>query len=406
MTTASHTQSAATDMGSVVLQAPLQILTGFFFAFRFSLIYIGFQSDPRLGTFVSVGCSVLLMLVAVVYTLGDKQFSVPFLLASRTMRWLLLYFAVSFLSLLWTGADSTMIAAGYWAGMAMDVATVLLLVKQPAVAHQADAIMKGFVLGVLFIAAVAWLSPVRDDLRIGNEEFLHPNGIGLHCALAFFLAQHLALKERGWKWCCLALGITLLRSISKTSIVAFLIAESFYLLRDKQISRQIKIKIAAAAVVVTAAFGTLLEAYFEIYNTTAGGQFETLTGRTVIWSASLLMALERPWLGHGIYSYRALVPMFGTFQPQHAHDELLQQFFEYGIVGVCIAIGLYVSLILAAKRSAARRYGKLALVLVVFCLVHGLTDTVTFGFSLPVWLFAALALTLTPAPDSLQEVNA
>lgn len=405
MTIASHTHYASTDM-ETLLQAPLQILTGFFFAFRFSLIYIGFQSDPRMGTFVSFACSALLMAAAVIYTLGDKQFSVQFLLASRTMRWLLLYLAVSFLSLLWTGADSTMIAAGYWAGMAMDVATVLLLVKQPRVAHQADAIMKGFVLGVLFIAVVAWLSPVRGDLRIGDEEFLHPNGIGLHCALAFFLAQHLALKERGWKWCCLALGITLLRSISKTSIVAFLIAETFFLLRDKQISRRIKIKIAAAAVVVIAAFGTLLEAYFEIYTTTAGDQFETLTGRTVIWSTSLLMGLERPWLGHGIYSYRALIPMFGTFQPQHAHDELLQQFFEYGIFGVCITIGLYLSLLLAAKRSSAHRYGKLAAVIAVFCLIHGLADTVTFGFSLPVWLFAALALTLTQAPESLQEVDA
>jgi exopolysaccharide production protein ExoQ len=398
MTTAFYAtpaNAATADTLSRTGGLPLQWAVGFFFAFRFCLTFIGFQSNPRAGTVVNLLCSVLLLSAGLVYTLGDEQFSMRLLLASRTMRWLFAYLAVSGMSLLWTGAGSPGVAAGYWAGMAMDVATVLLVVKGPRVSVQVDALMKGFVWGAMVIAAVAWASPTMPDLRIGDAEFMHPNGLGLYCALGFFLAQHLALKERAWRWCCVALGITLLRSISKTSIVAFLIAETFYLLREKQISTWMKVKVAAGAGIVFAAFGTLLQAYFAIYSTTgAGDQAETLTGRTLIWATSLSMAMERPWIGHGIYSFRTLIPAFGTFEPWHAHNELLQQFFELGLLGAVVTVCLYFSLMMAARRTAARRYGNLSLAIVVFAAIRGLADTFNFGLSLPLWLFAAFAMVL------------
>jgi O-antigen ligase len=404
MTAAS--QALRIDTDSAVngsMRLPLQLLTGFFFAFRFCLTLIAFQSNPRAGTVTNLACSGLLLAAALIYTIGDERASTEHLRSIRTLWWLAAYILITGISLLWTGAESTAIAAGYWAGMAIDVATVLLFLRTPNVAQQADALMKGFVVGMLVVAAAAWMSPTLPDLRIGNEEFLHPNTIGLYTALGFFLAQHLAFERRGWRWCCLALGVTLLRSISKTSIVAFLIAESFYLLREKQLSRWMKIKIAAVAAVVIAAFGTLLEAYFAIYTTT-GNQAETLTGRTWIWATSFLLALDAPWLGHGLYSYRALIPAFGTFEPWHAHDELLQQFFELGAVGVAITAGLYLSLFVAAKRNSISRYGKLGMVTVIFCVLRGITDTLNFGLSLPLWLFAALAVTLAQ-PGDAQEVT-
>jgi len=396
MTTASQILRVNTvAAGSQPFRAPLQLLAGFFFAFRFCLTYIGFQSDARAGTVANLALSGLIFIAALIYTLGDRQFSARRAFASRTVRWLLAYLAASGLSLLWTGADSAVVAAGYWAGMAMDVATVVLMVKHPNVADQVDALMKGFVVGVLAIAAVAWLSPTMPDLRIGDEEFLHPNGIGLHCGIAFFLAQYLALERRAWRWCCLALGVTLLRSISKTSIVAFVIAESFYLLREKQITRSTKIKIAAAAAIVLAAFSSLLARYFTAYTATESvNTAETLTGRTIIWATALSMALERPWIGHGLYSFRALIPPFWKFVPWHAHNEILQQFFELGLLGVIVTVGLYLSLALAARRRVASRYGRLALVVTLFAVIHGLADTVNFGMSLPLWLFAGLGMAL------------
>ena len=378
-----------------LVSLPLQKIAGFFFIYRMGLTYLGFQADPRTGTIVNLTCSALILCAALLYTVGGGQFSARFLFSSRTVLWLLGYLAVSGLSLFWTAASSVTDAAGLWSGMAMEVAIVLLLVKPPNATAQLDALMKGFVAGMLFMAAVAWMAPTMPDLRIGNEEFLHPNAIGLGCAMGFFFAQHLGLEKRVWRWCCLAFGITLLRSISKTSIIAFAIAETIYLLREKQISRGLKIRIAAVAVVIFAIFGTLLDTYLTTYTAAGDGNTaETLTGRTLIWSTAITMAVEHPWIGHGFYSFRALMPAFGTFEAWHAHNELLQQFFEYGALGVAVTVGLYLSLMFAAKRSSAGRYRKLIFVVVLFSLIHGLTEALIFDLAVPLWLLAAFAIVL------------
>jgi exopolysaccharide production protein ExoQ len=402
MTSASHILRVNTNVAAVDrTRRPLALLVGFFFAFRSCISYLGFQSDPRTGAAVSLGCSGLLLIATLFSALGDEQFSMRLMFASRTLRWLWAYLAVTGLSLLWTGAESPAVAAGYWAGMVMDVVTALLLIKPPDISKRTDALMKGFVIGTLFVAAMAWLSPTLPDLRIGNEEFLHPNWLGLICALSFFFAQHLASEERVWKWCCVVLGITLLRSISKTAIIAFLIAEGFYLLREKQLTTRAKAGIAAVLAIVVIAFWDLLETYFEVYSTT-GNSTETLTGRTIIWAMALSAGIERPWFGHGLYSYRALIPPVGTFEASHAHNELLQQFFEFGALGVAVTVGLYLTLFLTAKRSVASRFGKLAQVIVIFSVIRGLADTLNFGLSLPLWLFAAFGIALAQPREDLE----
>jgi O-antigen ligase len=208
--------------------------------------------------------------------------------------------------------------------------------------------------------------------------------------------------------------MTLLRTISKTSIIALLVAESFYLLREQQMSRRLKMQIAAVGLIVIAAFAALLESYLNIYTTAGGGdQAETLTGRTAIWATAFFMAIQKPWIGHGFYSFRALIPAFGTFEPWHAHNELLQEFFEYGLLGVFVTICLYVALFVAAKRFTAgtsarnyvtiRAYGRLASVVVLFAAIHGLAESVNFGLTVPLWLFAALAIALN---QTLSEATA
>lgn len=391
-----HSGTAASDVSAHnrVMRAPLQTFAGFFFAYRFCLVYLGFQSDPRTGATVYIACSGLLFAAALVYTLGDDRFSPRDLVANRVLRWSFAYLAVTGLSLVWTAAASITDAAVQWAGMAMEVGTVLLLIKKPNVEYNVDALIKGFVVGMLFVDAVAWLSPVTVDLRIGNEDFLHPNVVGLYSALAFFLAQQLALKHRVWRWCCLALGVTLLRSISKTSIIAFLVAESFYLLREKQITRSLKIKIAAVAVVVIAFSGALLQANLTTYVSGGVNQAESLTGRTVIWAEAFSLAMEHPWIGSGFYSFRSLIPMLGTYQPWHAHNELLQQFCECGLLGIVVTVGLYLSFFLTAKRSAQGPYRGLILTVLLYVVVHGLTDTVNFGLTIPFWMFTAFAIAL------------
>ncbi|MFZ1014433.1 MAG: hypothetical protein WAN28_13910, partial [Terracidiphilus sp.] len=101
-----------------------------------------------------------------------------------------------------------------------------------------------------------------------------------------------------------------------------------------------------------------------------------------------------PWIGHGFHSVWKVVPPFSEdFEARHAHNELLQQFYAYGAIGVVMVVGLYGSLvrqIRAMARSPLRAY---AGGLLVFILVRGLADTEPFDLSLPLWavtLFSAI----------------
>jgi hypothetical protein len=113
--------------------------------------------------------------------------------------------------------------------------------------------MKGFIWGACTVAVIAWLMPAQSDLRLGDDELLGPNQIGYACAFAFFFAQYL-IREKRAKMTLPAflLAITLLRTLSKTTIAAFLVGEGFLLIQDKSISRRNRILIvfAVAAVVV------------------------------------------------------------------------------------------------------------------------------------------------------------
>ena len=97
--------------------------------------------------------------------------------------------------------------------------------------------MKGFVWGACIVATIAWVSPAMPDLRLGNEDFLHPNALGWQFAVATIFAQYLSRSQRSWRWVSIAIAITLLRTLSKTSIAAFAIAETFYVLHDSRMSR-------------------------------------------------------------------------------------------------------------------------------------------------------------------------
>ena len=408
MTTVSHAAriDAVASVGGLLM--PLQFAAGFFFAFRVCIVYLAFQFNPALGGEFILLLSGLLFVAGILYTLGDSEFSAALLFRSPILRWLAAYLALSGASLLWTQAESTLVATVYWTGMMIEVATVPLLAKGRDLKQQIDAMLQGFVVGACVVASIAWLSPTLPDMRIGHEDYLVPNLVGLYCALAFFLAQHLASvsRTRVWRWCSIGLALALLRTISKTSIIAFLIAETFYLLREKQISTATKIKIAAGAAVAVVVFWSILSGYFTMYENDSGNAAETLTGRTAIWAVAFSMSLEHPWIGHGLYSFRALMPAFGAFQPWHAHNELLQQFFEFGLLGVAVTIGAYLALFRSGRRSRERSDGKLAWVLAIFCAIRGFADTANFGLSLPLWLFAALALALTQQPPEAPEVTA
>jgi exopolysaccharide production protein ExoQ len=369
-------------------------VAGFFFVFRVCLTFLFFQTNPVAATVLITVCDLALAYGAILYSAGQRTHQWEEFWRVTPIRWIVAYLVFALASVCWTGAQSTVAALGYWAGMAADVVIILLLLRGDA-PRVLDGVMKGMVWGAAALAAIAWCSPETVDLRLGNDEFLHPNTLGLEFGLATLVGQYLSPRALRWRVLTAVLAITLLRTLSKTAILAFVVAECWYLVRNNSMTRKAKAGLLIAGLLTVACFWGLFSSYLDIYNNTGSGdQAETLTGRTILWSVALSMSLEKPWFGHGIYSFKALIPVLGGFAAVHAHNEVLQQFFEYGVAGVAIAIGLHWLFLRHARRAPASELRTLALTLFLFALLHGLTDTVPFGFSYPLWLLAPLSFCL------------
>jgi exopolysaccharide production protein ExoQ len=183
-----------------------------------------------------------------------------------------------------------------------------------------------------------------------------------------------------------------------------LVGEGFLLIRDKSISRRSKLLIALAVAAVVATFWGLLNSYYDIY-TNAGNQSETLTGRLGIWAYFLAEAIQQPWIGHGFDSAWKVIPPFGPdrFEAAHAHNELIQQFYAYGLVGVCLFMGIYGSLYRHIHRLMRGPRKTFFLAFMIFVLVRGIADTERFDLSLPLWAIVMIGLLIEHARTAEEE---
>lgn len=371
----------------------LALVAGFFYSFRVCITLLWFQSVPQLGTTVATAFSIVLFVCACFISLAIPPTAPVRASASATMKLIFLYLALSGMSVLWSATKSAAVAMGYWAGTACDVLTLVLLLRYSPVDLRVVRVLQGYVAGAAIVAMVAWCTPAMYDSRLGNEDFLHPNAIGFVFALAALFSFYLSRRHAIWKWAACALSVTLLRSLSKSCIAAFLVAAAVYLLFGMALSRRAKIWIGVLTSATILFFWGLIESYYAFY--AAGtSNLETLTGRTLIWSTSFDIARESPWFGHGFYSYRFIVPPFGEFEAWHAHNEFLQQFFNYGFIGVVLTVALYYTFFNGIRHSSTNSVRGLSVAIFLFALIRGIVDTERFDLSFPLWLMAMLSVTL------------
>jgi exopolysaccharide production protein ExoQ len=386
-------QSIVTQSSATTLLLPQVI--GFFFAFRLIFVLLAvrlFGQEAQFAVGSSLGLNYLLLAVVVFHSYGTHSYGASgrrsrFGISTPPARWALIYLAMTCASLLWTGSASLPAAIAFWCAMAADSAMVVLLLRTGQIDLTVTSLMKGYVWGATTIAVTAWLLPSQSDLRLGDETLLGPNQIGFVCAFAFFFAQYLIRGKHGyWTLHAVLLAVTLLRSLSKTTIVAFVLAQCFILLRDRTIHPKTKRLLALSALLVLALFLNLLMSYSDVY-LNAGNQSETLTGRVGIWAYFLVEAIQQPWIGHGFHSVWKIVPPFGPdqFEARHAHNELLQQFYAYGLMGVIVLLSLYTSLYRSFRSVRDTSLKVFLQGLLIFVLVRGLADTEAFELSLPMW---------------------
>jgi exopolysaccharide production protein ExoQ len=374
---------------------------GFYFAFRYATEYLFFQSDPRAGAAFSVALNILFFALVLFHSLGDAPNTLSATVRVPAFPAIGAFLLIALCSLVWSATVSVGVAFAYWCGVAADVGMVVLLLRNGPQPMSAS-LMKGYVWGSIVIAVIIWLSPTMQDLRPGDDEYFSPNAIALICAFGVFIAQYLSRSHRSWNIAAVLLSITLLRTLSKTTIAAFIAGEALLLVRDSAITRRKLLAIVVTSGLVVAAFWRLIAAYFEVYTTT-GNEAETLTGRVGIWNYTLESALEQPWIGHGFHSFRNVVPAFGVFEAWHAHNELLQLFYTYGIVGLLLFIAVYGSLYLQLRRASvsdkALFYG-----LLLFIVIRGFGDTDRFELTLPLWfVFLISSLLNAPHPPPIKD---
>jgi exopolysaccharide production protein ExoQ len=392
----SHSLAEASSSG--LLPAAI----GFFFAFRLITVLLTvriFGQDAQAGVAAGLALNYLFFAVVAFDAFGPSQRTLRSMLYVPTFRWVLFFFFLSAASLFWSSTSSLTAALAFWFAMAADTAMIVLLLRTRQSEQVIEAVMKGYVWGACGIAVLAWLLPSQSDLRLGDEELLGPNQIGYVCAFAFFFAQYLIRRKSGnWSIHALLLAVTLLRSLSKTTIIAFVAAQAYILWRDRTINRKTKWAIALSAAIVLCIFWGLLENYFDVY-TNAGNQSETLTGRLGIWAYIFVEAIDQPWIGHGFHSVWKVIPPFGPdqFEARHAHNELLQQFYAYGAIGVATLIGIYGSLFRNLRKLTAGPQRTFFFGMLIFVLVRGLADTEAFDLSLPMWTIVMIGCLIESA---------
>lgn len=375
----------------------LAFVVGFFFAFRAFIVVLSVHllgTEPRAGTALSLAADYFLLLVVAFASLGEAYLPLREMLRPASVRWALLFIGFSGVSFLWSVTVSPSTSFAYWCGMAADVAIVAMLLRTGPAKTICAALMEGYVWGACAIAVIAWIMPAQSDLRLGDEELFGANSIGYICGFAFFFSQYVMREaKKRIMLPAFLLAVTLLRTLSKTTIVAFLVGQGFLLLRDKSLSRKNKILAVLATLIVVAASWSLLSSYYAIY-TNAGNQSVTLTGRIGIWAYMLAEAIERPWIGHGFDSVWQVIPPFGEdqFEAPHAHNELLQQFYAYGAAGILLFSGIYFSFYRQIRKLMKGRLQTFLIAFLIFVLVRGTAEAERFDLSLPVWAVVLLSL--------------
>lgn len=366
-------------------------IVGFFFSFRAITVLVAvrvLQADARAGVGVNLVCELLLLVIAAFGTLGPPERPLNRLWTQPSFRWVLLYLLFSGCSLAWSSAISPATSFLYWWATSGDLCIVASLLRADRSGENANGLMAGFICSTCMLATVAWIMPAQSDLRLGDIEYFNTNQIANLCAFAIFFAQVLDCRRAGrWRIAKWFLALTLLRSLSKATLVAFALSEGFLIFRDRSLPGRRKLGLATLAVMTLLIFAGLFQTYYGVY-TTAGNQAETLTGRTAIWAFTLSAALEKPWFGNGFDAMWKVFPPFGNelFEARHAENELLQQFFAYGIAGVVMLCGIYGSLLGMIRRldSAQMRLALGAILLYV--VIRGLAEAEPFDLLLPLWV--------------------
>lgn len=305
------------------------------------------------------------------------------------------------LSLTWTYAFSPLRAAGYWGGVIVEISSIFLLLGLFPI----DDVFQGTLKGILYSGLTVGLTALQlgfdQNGRLGDDTFLHPNvignstGQGALAALYLWQASKRNEKPAGrWAVSFCVLLLMLLRTSSKTSVIAILLGLTIFLIKS-HIPTARKATLILALIVPIAigapAFMDYLDNYVNL-QTESGSSVETASGRTTLWAETMDRIIDRPILGFGFMSFPDVGPQLQGINLVSPHDEWLTLWFNEGLVGMLLGFGVYVGLLVQAVRHRSKSLERtFCFALLGYGFIETLTHSSTNALVIPIQLLLVLS---------------
>lgn len=296
----------------------------------------------------------------------------------------------SALSIIWS-ADRTESITTLVGVVAVAVLAVVLVVLE----HTSDIprLLMWLLTGTSVISVlVALLFPAIGGVVVDHPTegtYFQPSGLfiwnsdfGFSAAIAAVLAVGIALRERRW-W---LLGVAAVNMgavwYSNSAAALIVLAGSLFVLVLMQSVRIALITLGGTLVAALGAMVVLGVPRFVELVFGAFGRSSTLTGRTALWEMTIQQAMHQPWLGLGAGTTPDLHPISNA---THAHNGLIQLFYDRGIVGVVLMLAVIVVTIALAIRN--RDAIGTAVIVAVLCasIANSYLTFASFGLLLLVW---------------------
>lgn len=243
------------------------------------------------------------------------------------------------------------------------------------------------------------LTGTSEDGRFGDIESFHPNVVSVQVSIAVIASISL-MANRTKPIAALTLTVAgllcLLLLKSKTSIAALILSITIYIIfrTNSSIKRRALYLIIFTIIAASSLYLTqsLYLEYLTGYTEKSDGKLlYTFTGRTLIWEATL-SSENLSIIGNGINAFSSSGPQIAAIKLYSAHNEILNQYFNFGIIGVLFFLTFYSTALLQVRRLGACSNQGVAYSFCFVCLSYFLfrstLEAPVYYFSLPTLIFS------------------
>lgn len=245
--------------------------------------------------------------------------------------------------------------------------------------------------------------------------FVHKNVLGRMMVLSiliFLMAAKTESKRKSQYLFATGLAcVLLLLSRSATSLVV--LAAMLAFLVSCPVLRRSKSGLIKASIAGLVVFGIGVHWASQNLEYILGlfGKDLTLTGRLQLWVLSTVMAMQKPWLGHGYSAFwlgpgspSARILAVVQWDAPHAHNGLLEIWLEIGLIGVALFLAgfiCYVGRALSFLRRSRSPEAIWPLCFLTFMFLSNLTESDYLARNTIFWiLYVAAIVTLRREEDT------